>query len=74
LAVDEPRLAVRLVKAADRYVGRRHIAAFEIGNEADLLGGEGHRTWWAHNNYNMYLRRWTRHYHAIKPWLGKAKI
>ena len=74
LAVDEPKLAVRLVKAADRYVGRRHIAAFEIGNESDLLGGEGHRTWWVHNNYNMYLRRWTRYYHAIKPWLGKAKI
>jgi hypothetical protein len=72
LGVNKPALAVRLVKAAERYVGRHHIAAFEIGNEADFLGRFGR--WWKHNNYHMYLRRWTRYYHAIGPYLGKIKI
>lgn len=72
LGVNRPSLAVRLVKAAEKYVGRRHIAAFEIGNEADLLGRLGHRTAWVHNNYQMYLRRWTRYYRAVAPFLGSG--
>lgn len=72
LASDRPELAVRLVKAAVRYLGRRHIADFEIGNEPDLLGGMGHRTWWSGNNYQMYLRRWTRYDRAIAHYLGKS--
>ena len=72
LSVNNPALAVQLVKAAEKYIGRRHIADFEIGNEPNLLGGLGHRTWWAHNNYRMYMRRWTRYYHAIAPYLGKT--
>jgi hypothetical protein len=72
LGVNRPALAVRLVKAALRYVGRRHIAAFEIGNEADFLGRFGR--WWKHNHYAMYLRRWTRYDHDIAPYLGRIKI
>ncbi len=72
LSVNNPALAVQLVKAAEKYIGRRNIADFEIGNEPNLLGGLGHRTWWAHNNYRMYMRRWTRYYRAIAPYLGKT--
>ena len=72
LSVNNPALAVQLVKAAEKYIGRRHIADFEIGNEPNLLGGLGHRTWWAHNNYQMYMRRWTRYYRAIAPYLGNT--
>ncbi len=73
LGVNQPLLAVRLVKVAERFVGRRHIMAFEIGNESDFLGRFGR--WWKHNSYGMYLRRWTRYYHAIAPYLGsKIKI
>ena len=72
LSVNNPALAVQLVKAVEKYIGRQHIADFEIGNEPNLLGGLGHRTWWAHNNYQMYMRRWTRYYHAIAPYLGNT--
>jgi hypothetical protein len=72
LGINRPGPAVRLVKAAERYIGRRHIAAFEIGNEADFLGRFGR--WWKHNHYAMYLRRWTRYYHAIAPYLHGIKI
>ncbi len=70
LGVNQPLLAVRLVKAAERLVGRRHIAAFEIGNESDFLGRFG--GWWKHDNFSMYLRRWTRYYRAIAPYLGNT--
>lgn len=73
LGINQPLLTVQLVKAAERYVGRHNIVAFEIGNEPDFLGRFG--GWWKHNNYGMYLRRWTRYYHAIAPYLGrKIKI
>ena len=70
LGADQPALAVRLVKASLRYIGRRHIAAFEIGNEPDDFGRFGGI--WRHDSYPLYLRRWTRTYHAIAPLLGKS--
>ncbi|MGC8560104.1 MAG: hypothetical protein ACP5O1_05430 [Phycisphaerae bacterium] len=70
LGADKPALAVRLVKACLQYIGRRHIAAFEIGNEPDDYGRFGGI--WRHDSYPLYLRRWTRTYHAIAPLLGRS--
>lgn len=70
LGVNRPALAVRLVKAAENDIGRRHIAAFEIGNEPDFFKRFGRL--WKHNQYAMYLRRWTRYYHAIAPYLSRT--
>lgn len=70
LGADKPAMAVQLVRASLRYIGRRHIAAFEIGNEPDDFGRFGGI--WRYDSYPLYLRRWTRTYHAIAPLLGKS--
>ncbi len=67
LGVNQPALAVKLVKEAGKIIGWHSIAAFEIGNEPDFFGRFGGI--WKHNNYKLYLRRWTRYYQAIKPLL-----
>lgn len=71
LGANRPDLAVRLVRACRRIIGDQHIAAYEIGNEPDFfqhIGGI-----WQHNNFELYLERWTRYYEAIQPYLADGK-
>jgi hypothetical protein len=70
LAVNRPALAVRLVRATRRIIGDRYIAGYEIGNEPDFFHRFGGI--WAHNSFALYIKRWTRYYHAIEPVLPAA--
>ncbi len=71
LGDNRPDLAVKLVQACHRIIGNRHIAAYEIGNEPDFFHRFGGI--WAHNSFALYIKRWSRYYKAIKPYLANGQ-
>ena len=71
LGDNRPDLAVKLVRACQRIIGSRNIIDFEIGNEPDFFHRFGGI--WNHNRFSLYVKRWTRYYKAIKPYLADGK-
>ena len=71
LGDNRPDLAVKLVQACRRVIGNRHIAGYEIGNEPDFFHRFGGI--WAHNSFALYIKRWSRYYKAIKPYLANGQ-
>ena len=71
LGDNRPDLAIKLVQACRRIIGNRHIAGYEIGNEPDFFHRFGGI--WQHNTLALYLKRWTRYYNAIRPYLANGQ-
>ncbi len=71
LGDNRPDLAVNLVRACRRIIGNRYIAGYEIGNEPDFFHRFGGI--WQHNTFALYLKRWTRYYKAIRPYLANRQ-
>ena len=71
LGDNRPDLAIKLVQACRRIIGNRYIAGYEIGNEPDFFHRFGGI--WAHNSFALYVKRWSRYYKAIKPYLANGQ-
>jgi hypothetical protein len=80
-AADRPDLAAAEARAYEAGVGRRHIAAFEIGNEPDNYGifpwyrtqqGQGQWVWARPNTYS--LGDFTSEFSRFRSALGPAPI